>query len=578
MADNEKGLDQSALHQHETASRNKPSLDLSLEPHNPASRNEGEDIEKAAITKTNVSDESSRDYAQRKQLLEVVEETSTGQDSEKGQLGNVNSLDGEGSSSRHGLKKYLHKPMHFVWNNTGVRIAQLLPEKLKVPAGALLTIAVYLIGSFCSPESKDNTRANRGISLLGLVIFTFVLWATSANRKAIKWRTVIVGYLSQFIVALFVLRTGVGYDIFHFISTLAEDLLGFAGDGVEFLTNTATSNLGWFLVSTIPAIIFFVSIVQLLFYWGVLQWIVLKGVVFFFWLMGVSGAEAVVATASPFIGQGESAMLIRPFVPHLTTAELHQVMTSGFATIAGSVLVAYIAMGVNAQALVSSCVMSIPASIAISKLRYPETEESLTAGRVVIPEDEDPDNKSVNSLHAFAKGAWLGLKIGGTMMTNLLCIIALIGLLDGLLTWWGRYLDIEDLTIEMVVGYICYPIAFLLGVPRNGDIYKVARLIGMKLVTNEFVAYTDLQTDDYYSDLSSRSRLIVTYALCGFANVGSLGIQIGVLSQLSKRRAGDVSKIAFSALLSGALSTLTSASIAGMIVTDQAAYFESSST
>ena len=175
-------------------------------------------------------------------------------------------------------------------------------------------------------------------------------------------------------------------------------------------------------------------------------------------------------------------MLIKPFVAHLTQAELHQVMCSGFATIAGSVLVAYISLGVNAQALVSSCVMSIPASLAISKLRYPEEEETLTAGRVVIPEGDG--DRPANSLHAFANGAWLGLKIAGMILATLLCIIALLGLANGLLGWWGSYLNINDppLSVELIVGYICYPIAFLLGVPRNGDLFKVSKLIGIKLI------------------------------------------------------------------------------------------------
>lgn len=286
--------------------------------------------------------------------------------------------------------------------------------------------------------------------------------------------------------------------------------------------------------------------------------------------MQVSGAEAVVAAASPFIGQGESAMLIRPFVPHLTLAEIHQVMTSGFATIAGSVLVAYIGMGINPQALISSCVMSIPASLAVSKLRYPETEESLTAGRVVVPEDGS-EERPANALHAFANGAWLGLKIAGMILSTLLCILALLGLCNGLLTWWGRYLNINDppLTVELIVGYICYPIAFLLGVSRDGDLYKVAQLIGTKLIANEFVAYTRLQQEPDFQTMSDRSKLIATYALCGFANIGSLGTQIGVLSQVAPGRAGDVSRLALSALISGAISTLTSASVAGLVVTNQ---------
>ena len=259
-------------------------------------------------------------------------------------------------------------------------------------------------------------------------------------------------------------------------------MLGFANQGTTFLTDKTVPKLGWFLVGVLPAVIFFVALIQLLYYWGTLQWFIGKFATFFFWSMRVSGAEAVVAAASPFIGQGESAILIKPFVAHLTQAELHQIMCSGFATIAGSVLIAYISLGVNGQALISSCIMSIPASLAISKLRYPETEETLTSGRVVVPDDDQ--HKAANSLHAFANGAWLGLKIAGMILATLLCIISLLGLLNGLLTWWGRYLNINNppLTVELIVGYICYPIAFLLGVPRNGDLLKVGQLIGTKLI------------------------------------------------------------------------------------------------
>lgn len=465
------------------------------------------------------------------------------------------------------------KPMHFVWRNTGPKVASLIPEKLRVPAGALIVIGVMLVGAFASPESRDNTRANRAVSLFGLAVIVLVMWATSKHRSMIKWHTVIVGMLVQFLVAIFVLRSGAGFDIFAFISEIARDLLGFADQGTGFLTAQSVLETHWFLVTVLPAVIFFVSLVQLFYYLGVLQWFIGKFAVFFFWSMRVSGAEAVVAAASPFVGQGESAILIKPFVAHLTQAELHQIMCSGFATIAGSVLVAYISIGVNGQALISSCIMSIPASLAISKLRYPETEETLTTGRCVVPDDDE--HRAANSLHAFANGAWLGLRIAGMILATLLCIIALLGLANGLLTWWGRYLNINNppLTVELIVGYICYPIAFLLGVPRNGDLLKVGQLLGTKLIANEFVAYTALQSDPAYADLSPRSRLIATYALCGFANIGSLGTQIGVLSQIAPGRSGDVSRLAVSALIAGALSTLTSASIAGLLVTDQAAYF-----
>lgn len=470
---------------------------------------------------------------------------------------------------------FVMKPMKFVWDHTGVKFANMIPQKLRVPAAAALTIAVIIIGSFVSGESEDNTRANRAVSLFGLLVFIVGFWATSRNRSKVNWHTVIVGMLMQFIIALFVLRTGVGYDIFNFISELARQLLGFANKGVVFLTDADVPSLPWFFVSVIPAIIFFVSFVQLLYYWGILQWFIGKFAVFFFWAMNVSGAEAVVASASPFIGQGESAMLIKPFVPHLTMAEMHQVMASGFATIAGSVLVAYISMGLNPQALISSCVMSIPASLAFSKLRYPEEEETLTAGRVVIPDDDE--HKAANALHAFANGAWLGIKIAGMIVCTLLCIIALLGLINGLLTWWGRYINLDgeyDLTLELLLGYIFYPVAFLLGVSREGkDLLLVGRLIGIKVITNEFVAFTQLVAKDNpeseYHSLSPRSRVIATYALCGFGNIGSLGTQIGVLSQISPGRSGDVSRLAMSALVTGVFSTLSSAGVAGLVIVDQ---------
>ncbi|KAL2869840.1 NupC/NupG family nucleoside CNT transporter [Aspergillus lucknowensis] len=469
----------------------------------------------------------------------------------------------------------LMRPIHFVWKNTASKIVAFIPERLRVPGGALLTIGVILIGSFASAEAPGNSRADRAVSLFGLAVCIFVLWLTSRNRRKIVWHTVIVGMLVQFIVALFVLRTTAGYDIFDFISFLARELLGFAQEGVDFLTapNFIVDH-PYFLITVIPAIIFFVSLVQLLYYVGVLQWAIRKLAVFFFWSMRVSGAEAVVAAASPFIGQGESAMLIKPFIAHLTMAEIHQIMCSGFATIAGSVLVAYLGMGVNAQALISSCVMSIPASLAASKLRWPEVEETLTAGRVIVP--EDTDEKPTNLLDAFAKGAWLGIKIAGMIGATLLCIISLIGLIDGLLTWWGRYLNINDppLTLDLIVGYICYPIAFLLGVSRDGDLLKVGKLIGLKLVANEFVAYTALQTEEEFRDLSTRSRLIATYALAGFANIGSLGNQIGVLAQLAPSRSGDVSRVAVSAMLTGAISTFTSAAIAGLLIQNEEQFIQ----
>lgn len=461
-------------------------------------------------------------------------------------------------------------PVRWIWVNTAVRVYDVVPAKLHKPIAALVTFAVFMIGSFVPEETGDNTRANRAVSIFGLIVMLAVLTATSRNWRIIPWHTVIGGMLTQFIVAVFVLRTQAGYDIFKFISDMARQLLGFAGQGLAFLTEDKVTHLTWFLTGVIPAIIFFIALVQMLYYVGFLQWFVRKFAVFFFWTLRVSGAEAVVAAATPFIGQGESAMLIRPFMDHLTMAEIHQIMTCGFATIAGSVLVAYIGMGLNAQALVSSCIMSIPATLAVSKMRYPETQTPITAGKVEVPKSED-DEHTVSALHAFTNGSWLGLKIGATIVACLLTVIAFVGLINGLLGWWGGYWGLNypnpTLSLELILGYILYPVAWLLGVPK-ADLRPVGELIGTKIIINEFVAFKALVSDPRYLGMAPRSRLIATYACCGFGNIGSLGIQIGVLSQISPRRSGDVVKVSLSAFVSGVLSTLTSASIAGMLFTE----------
>ncbi|KAK0705760.1 Na+ dependent nucleoside transporter C-terminus-domain-containing protein [Apiosordaria backusii] len=463
------------------------------------------------------------------------------------------------------------RPVRTAWKYTAVQVYDRIPTKLHHPLAALVALAVFLIGTFVPEETGDNTRANRAISIFGLVVMLALLTLTSRDWKIIPWRTVIGGMLSQYIIAVFVLRTRAGYDIFKFISDMAGALLGFAKDGLIFLTDADLANSPWFLTSVIPAIIFFIALVQMLYHVGFLAWFIQKFAVFFFWSLRVSGAEAIVASATPFIGQGESAVLIRPFMDHLTKAEIHQIMTCGFATIAGSVLVAYIGMGLNPQALVSSCIMSIPATLAVSKMRWPETEEPITMGKVEVPKNEE-DEHTVNALHAFTNGSWLGLKIGATIVACLLTTIAFVALINGLLKWWGGYWGLNEpglvLSIQLILSRVLYPVAWLLGVPQQ-DLLLVAELIGTKVVINEFKAFADLvDSKKPFIHMLPRSKLIATYACCGFGNIGSLGIQIGVLSTISPKRSGDVVTVSISAFFCGVLCTLTSASIAGMLFND----------
>jgi CNT family concentrative nucleoside transporter len=384
----------------------------------------------------------------------------------------------------HVSARPLSQAIKFTWKHSALVIYNAIPPRFRTIAGAIVTVAVMLVGTFVSEEYEDNTRDSRAVSMFGLFLILFAFWGSSRHRSKVNWRTVIAGVLAQYIIGLFVLRTGAGFSIFKFIADRAGDLLGFSTDGLVFLTTDSVGEIKWFLLTVIPAIIFFIALVQVLYHIGFIQWFIQKFATFVFWALGVSGAEAVVAAATPFIGQGESAMLVRPFVPHMTKAEIHQIMTCGFATISGSVLVGYIGLGLKAEVLVSSCIMSIPASLALSKLRYPETEETLTAGRVVIPDDDE--HKAENFLHAFANGSWLGIKIGATIIASLLCIIAFVGLVNGLLTWWGRYLDINDpkLTLQTIFSYVLFPVSFLLGVPRNKwEILRVSELIAEKVIT-----------------------------------------------------------------------------------------------
>lgn len=249
----------------------------------------------------------------------------------------------------------------------------------------------------------------------------------------------------------------------------------------------------------------------------------------------------------------------------MTASEIHHVLASGFATIAGSVLAAYIGFGMPAVYLVTSAVMSIPASTAISKLRWPETEEPLTMGRIVMIEEE---KDAQNALHAFSNGAWFGLRVAGLILANVLTIISLVAVIDGILTYIGRSWAITPenggpLTLQLIFGYLFYPVAWLMGVP-NADLLTVGQLLAVKVIQNEFVAFAQLQ--EIRDTMTERGFNIAVYALCGFGNVGSLGIQIGVLSALGPKRKAVIVKTAGSALICGILATCQTAGIAGQLL------------
>jgi len=458
------------------------------------------------------------------------------------------------------------KPVGAVWGTVVSGPFFKLPYAIRLTIGWLCLLAVVFGSAFGFKPENGSTYGDRAISVAGLLIFQLGVWIFSNNRSHIPWPTVIVGLFLQQVVALFVLKTGAGFDIFHWVANLAADFLAQAKPAAAFFfDNETVYQKFWFFVNTLSAIIFFIAFVQALYYLGVMQWVLAKFAWFFFKIMNVSGAEAVVAAASPWIGQGESACLVRPYVDLMTNSELHLTMTSGFSTIAGSVMAAYIGMGVAPETLVTSSVMSIPASIAISKMRFPELDEPVTRGQVIVDRGEEK-NAPTNVVHAFSNGAVFGLIVAGQILTNVLTVLALVAAINGTLTWIGKGFGINQLTLELILGYVFYPVTFLIGVPRN-EILRVSQLLATKLVANEFAAYSTLKTImESDNPLSHRGHTIASYALCGFANLGSLGIQIGVLGAMAPSKKSVLAKIAFSAMICGFLSTLQTAGIAGMLV------------
>ncbi|CAO1613369.1 unnamed protein product [Sympodiomycopsis kandeliae] len=468
------------------------------------------------------------------------------------------------------------------WNTVLGKPWSMIPYRGQIALGWTSLIVLIFGATYGLPENATSTRLERTQSLGGLVLIYLIFALVSKNKRAIKARTTILGIGFQFIIGLFVFRTGAGFSLFQWIALAAADLLVQAqapkgsysvGGGAGFFWSPSFVNDNhYFFVNTLASIIYFVALCIALFYLGALTWAIKKFAWFFHVTFGISGGEAVVAVASPFIGQGENCVLVRPFVKTFTRSEFHQVLTSGFATIAGSVFSAYVGLGVNGKDLITSSVMSIPASIAASKMVYPETQESDTAGKVVINREEAEEDKAGDFFHALSNGAWFGLKVAGLIFCNVLVLVTLVTTVNGILAYIGNALYIDDsngpLTLQLIIGYILWPVTFLLGVPKE-DTLEVSQLIAIKVVANEFVAYTRLQgTPEMVgvkASISPRAYLISKFALASFSNIASQGINIGILSAMAPARAKEIVRLTPSALFTGFFVTLSSAAVAGIV-------------
>ncbi|KAN0064492.1 hypothetical protein ACQY0O_002120 [Thecaphora frezii] len=468
-------------------------------------------------------------------------------------------------NDRYLPKEPFANAIEFAWTRAISNPWSKVPHYGKLAIGWLAILALFLGSAFGIKEVPESRYSDRARSLFGIFIINCVFYLISTKKRAINLQPVLTGIGLQMIIGLLVFKTGAFYSVAQWLGFAAADLLqqGISGGAAFFWSDLAGKH--YFFIDTLSSIIFFVALVVLLSYLGIMSWCVKKFAWFFFKLMGISGAEAVVAAASPFIGQGENAVLVQSFLDMMTNAELFQILVSGFSTIAGSVFLAYVGMGVSPTHLITAAVMSIPASIAAAKMVVPETDVPVTQGSINIEINEKGDAN--DPLHAFSNGAWLGVRVAALIFCNVLCIVSLLAAVNGLLTYIGNFWTIHNLTLKLIVGYVLYPLVWCMGVPKH-ELLRVSQLLATKIIANEFVAYSDLQAiRESAFPLSDRSVLISNFMLAGFGNIGSLGINIGVLSALAPSRGAAIAKLAPLSLLTGILVTCSSACVAGILGT-----------
>ena len=417
-------------------------------------------------------------------------------------------------------------------------------------------------------------------SILGLGILLGLAWAMSTDRKRIPWRVVGWGLGLQLVFAVLVLKTPPGRWVFSQLNDLVMTLLGYTDTGSRFIFGslldtalpvvtagepTGTAQLGFiFAFQVLPTIIFFSALMAVLYHVGVMQFLVRRVAWVMFHTMKTSGAESLSAAGNIFVGQTEAPLLIKPFVDKMTLSELNAVMTGGFATVAGGVMAAYVGMlsGVFpdiAGHLMAASVMSAPAALVVAKIMLPETEVPATSGTLSL----EVEKVDVNVMDAAARGASEGMTLALNVAAMLLAFLALVAMLNGFVGWAGGLVGVESLTLESILGVLFWPLAWAMGVPA-AECGDIGRLLGMKTILNEFVAY--LQLAEVAPQLSHRSGVVATYALCGFANLGSIGIQLGGIGGIAPERRGDLARVAFRAMIAGTLAAFLTANIAGMLV------------
>ena len=403
------------------------------------------------------------------------------------------------------------------------------------------------------------------MSFVGMAVLLGIAYGFSRNRKAISWRTVLGAFGIQFGLGAFVLKVPWGQALLASMTEGVNQLLSYGDAGIGFLFGgLVAEGIGFtFALKVLPIIVFFASLIAVLYHVGIMKWIIriIGGGLQRF--LGTSRAESMSATANIFVGQTEAPLVVKPFIATMTQSELFAVMVGGLASVAGSALAGYALIGVPVEYLIAACFMSAPGGLMFAKMLIPETEEPQTE----LP-DVDDEDAPVNVIDAAANGASSGLYLALNVGAMLLAFVALIAVLNGVLGGVGGWFGMPDLTLELILGWVFSPLAFLLGVPWNEAVIA-GSFIGQKLVVNEFVAY--LNFAPYLAEgaavvLSPKTTAIVSFALCGFANLSSIAILLGGLGGMAPSRRKDIARMGLLAVMAGTMSNLMSGTIAGLFV------------
>ncbi len=402
------------------------------------------------------------------------------------------------------------------------------------------------------------------LGILGLFTLLSIAFLISENKKAINIKTVLYGLIFQLIFALFILKTPFGAPIFSFLDKSINILIGFSSSGSDFLFKSYIDGIGFhpglinFAFSTLPTIIFFSSLVVVLYHFGILQAIIKFIARRMQLTLGTSGSETLSVAGNIFLGQTESPLMVRPFVHKMTNSELMAVMTGGFATVSGGVLAIYVSWLTDIQGiaghLLAASVMSAPAALVVAKIIYPETEESETMGDVNV----NIEQTNINAMEALSNGATDGLKLAANIAAMLIAFISFVAMVNYFLSFGGT-------SMEEIFGIIFRPLAWTMGVPWD-EAQLVGMLMGKKIVLTELVAYGDLQNLIKDGMISERSAIISTYALCGFSNFASIGIQLGGIGAMAPARKKDLAKLVTKAMFGGAIASWLTATIAGLLL------------